>query len=241
MALNLFFLVIFCILIVLFFYYLLRKSKSKKKIIIKQSVQSTQPDLNPSKYKVISENFASIDSIGSISLANSNSENLNKLPDVHNLINLIKKEFVEESYRFNIAGLPVTTKNASRENANKKYLKHVSNAINQWNNLFSLNQIKVKSIYPLIISETDSEFVLKANVKIIYNEKPVYLQVEFYGKIEKTDDILNKGKDCYILQLLSARLIPAKSYKSKVQSSEFMTMEDQLAYVEKVNEMHENE
>lgn len=183
---------------------------------------------------------------------------IKSLPDATNLIELIKNEFMDLGYRFNVANLPVTTRqsNTSTLKLDKKYLKHVRNNIESWNDIFDSyckgdkKIITIKGIRPIFVMETDHEFIIKVLVKIFYQDRSMHLELTYYGEMDRKDDFDNWGCDSYIIQLVTIRPIVKTEYDQivgdrNVQESEhsgpFMSMKDQMAYVDHVNKMHREE
>lgn len=175
----------------------------------------------------------------------------NKFLTAGNLINIIKTEYLDDQYKFNIANLPVTTYHPNRDTKkmDKKYLKHIKNNIKEWNNIlreYTQNKISVRDIIPILIMKTENEFIIKVQVQLIYLNKTLHLQLMYYGQIEKLDDFLNYGSDIYILQLIDISPMSKKEYnmfKEKEPDNylPFMTMNEQMEYVDKINKMHAEE
>lgn len=151
------------------------------------------------------------------------------------VLDKIKFNFVEKDFIFNVPNLPVTRKNVD----STKYIKFIHNEINLWKSLDP--EIYIRDISPIDMLQTSQEFLIRSNVEISYRENHIYLQTVFYGKIYERDDILT-GKNRYNLRLVSVRKIDNKSYHSKnFNDNPFLTMEQQMAYVEKINQMHIDE
>lgn len=183
---------------------------------------------------------------------------LKSLPDATNLIELIKNEYMESKYRFNVANLPVTTRysNASTLKLDKKYIKHVRNNIKSWNEIFNSfckgnkKIIIISGIRPIFIMETDHEFIIKVLVKIYYQNRSMHLELTYYGEIDTKDDFDNWGSDSYIIQLTSLRPIIKTEYEQNIRamdaqeidrSGPFLSMKDQMEYVDQINKMHHEE
>lgn len=181
----------------------------------------------------------------------------NKLPSIHELLDMIKEEFLDKKYYFNMANLPVTTRysNYNIKSKDKKYIKHIKNNINEWNEIFDDNQnsdkyIEIKEIKPIFIKETENEFIITINTKLSYLQKTLHIQITYYGQIEENDDFINNDTetDTYILQLIQFKPIHKNdygqnitAYNNNIHNSSFITMDEQMAYVNKIKKMHENE
>jgi len=172
-------------------------------------------------------------------------------PNATKLIKTIKSEFLNNQYKFNLARQPVTTRypNKNTKRIDNKYIKHIKKNINAWNNIFTddyYNIIKVKDIRLICIIETTNEFIIKANVQLLYLGKTLHIELSYYGQIEKSDDFLNGQTDVYQLQLLNIKPITKSEFEvpvitAKSNHNSFMTMDEQMKYVDKINRLHQNE
>lgn len=175
------------------------------------------------------------------------------LPVGSKLLSMIKSEFLSESYTFNFANLPVTTRYPNSDSMRKDniYKKYITKSIEEWNDVFNgdhktKNYLLVKNISLLFIKETENEFVIVSNIKLLYLNKSLHLQTTFYGKINRNDDFINGGFDTWILQLVDIKPIKKAEYNSSINQSNswsgpFMSMTEQMAYVDKINKMHRDE
>jgi hypothetical protein len=187
------------------------------------------------------------------------------LPDANGLILLVKNDYQDLQYRFNVPNQPVTFRYPDRNTVHKdsKYLRYIKKEILTWNNIFEKYYdthkkfIKVLDMKPIVVEETESEFKIKLNVALSYRQKMLYLQLGYYGQIEKSDDFLNGGRDIYILQLYDVRQISKADFEPRLAamnagsvragehapwvSKPFMTMEEQMKYVNDINKMHREE
>ena len=167
------------------------------------------------------------------------------LPDATMLLQNIKKYHVNNQYKFNIATLPVTARSPSSStlHLDKKYIKHITKNINSWNKTLNIPQesINVVKIKPIFITETSNEFIVKANTDILYLKKHIFLQLTYYGYIERSDDPFNQN-DYYTLQLVDLKPITRQEYMSEHNIHQpFMSMAEQMEYVSKINKMHDEE
>ena len=144
------------------------------------------------------------------------------LPNTDDLFTLIRNEYVDSQFRFNIVNQPVTTRRFNRINADldSKYTKQISKNINSWNDLFEKyftikkRPIKVVDIKPLVVMETTNEFVIKVNVAITYTKQPIYYLLTYFGQIDKTGDFFGDGIDIYTLQLVDIKQIKRCDYQT---------------------------
>lgn len=175
-------------------------------------------------------------------------------PSGQNLLAMINEDFVDGTYHFNLVNQPVTTRSFDSINNGEHYINHIKSSINEWNHVLTRDQIKQcrrdyrtacivpMQIKPIFIKETIKEFVITVNTKIRYLTKYMYLQLVYYGLISKSDDFMSNARDTWTLQLIDLKVISPIDYNSSVEKIHpFMTMDDQLSYVEKVNKMHQNE
>lgn len=168
-------------------------------------------------------------------------------PNINELFSQIKDQFLDQKYYFNLSTQPVTSRylghNLSKKD--KKYLKHIKNSILEWNQLLDKKLIKIKEIIPIFIKETEDEFVITVNVRISYHKKMLYLSLVYYGKNQRSDDFINHPQDTYVIQLIDLKVISKNDFYQKNRATEndapFITMDEQLAYVNKIHQMHQNE
>lgn len=174
------------------------------------------------------------------------------LPSPNELVTLIKSEYTDVDYRFNAPNLPVTSRYPDSNNImDKKYVKHISKDISRWNNLFkkyySVDEklIVVNRVNLVFIKETESEFFVVVNAKISYINRSFYCELTYYGQIEKNDDFINGASDKFLLQLVSFKPIDKSNFNTDVlpidDQGPFMTMKEQLEYVDRVNKIHQDE
>jgi hypothetical protein len=175
-----------------------------------------------------------------------------RLPKMDELYILIRSEYVDDQYRFNIPNQPVTTRYPNKYSfaIDKKFLKHVRDDIEGWNELFykyyqtNEQYIKVVSLKPVYIMETQNEFVTTVNSCISYINKNMYYKLTYYGIIDRNDDFLNGLSDQYTLQLLNIIPISKSEFEVIVTDNDdgpYMTMNEQLQYVDRMNRLHKDE
>lgn len=182
------------------------------------------------------------------------------LPTANDLFILLRSEYIDSTYannkyKFNITNLPTTNRypNMDTTAEDKKYIKQIKHDIMSWNNLFpkyyhtNKRLIIIKSIKLIFIKETEFEFVVQAIVKLSYRNRLMHFQVEYYGQINRTDDILNGVGNTTTIKLVG--LIPMSRSDFDIQPdsmyqearSPFISMDEQLKYVNKINQMHLDE
>lgn len=176
------------------------------------------------------------------------------LPNAPSLIDLIRSEYVDPypQYVFNKPNLPMTTRYPHDKNdpIDQTYIKLIKGDITSWNLLFKkyYSTIKkfilIKNIKLITVQETETEFLLTANVSLTYLSKTLHLNLLYHGENIRSDDFLNGAPPIqHSLQLV--RVIPIKKgeydAEIKFKSDPFITMADQLSYVQQVNFLHQQE
>lgn len=217
-------------------------------MLLSNHVKLSEPDKSKSRSKSNSNsNLRSKSNSNLRSNLNSNS-NANFLHATE-LLDLIKSEHLNTKYQFNAATLPSTTKYINRDNMQtvKRHIKYITSNILEWNNLLDSELLSVRQIIPVLIVETHDEFIIKVYVELLYLNKTLHLRMSYYGQIIRTDDFINDGKDVFVLQLIEINPISGADFISNITAATgrnndtFITMNDQLAYVDMVNLQHKNE
>lgn len=158
-------------------------------------------------------------------------------------LDIIKKTYLDTKHNFNAINLPVLsrTPNANTAITDKKYIYHIKHSVKSWAETFGPDMI-VNNIKPIFIRETDKEFIVQTNTVIMFCKTICYLDLTFYGQIDKTDDFLNGGSDIYIIQLVSAKPLKKSDYNQEVKEyCPFMTMNEAMTYVDQINKTHAEE
>lgn len=158
---------------------------------------------------------------------------------IDKFIKIIKSENLDSKYNFNLPSLPVTYQypDSSNKKLFEKYSQHIRKDIDGWK---EYSNFKLTKIRPILIKKTENEFIITLNVEINLG-KTYYLQLCYYGCVSRSDDFY-VGKSTEI-QLVGIKRISKSEFSSSVQASNnpFMSMEQQMAYVKKVNQMHDEE
>lgn len=171
------------------------------------------------------------------------------LPSTNKLISMIKSAYLDKQFKFNIANQPVTSRQGSMDPySDKKYIEYIKKNIANWNEIIPQKTnsnskiISPKDVKIIFVKETEREFYIKTNTEIIYQKKPIYFELAFYGQIEKSYDFFKDSNDTYIIQLVEMCELKTKynDNHSKIITP-FMSMDEQLAYVNKVHALHKEE
>lgn len=181
----------------------------------------------------------------------------NYLFNISDFIIAIRSKYLDNQHEFNVANQPVTTRypNQNTKLIDDKYIYHIKKNIRSWNKTFET--IYINNIKPVLIIETLNEFIIKLNTKLYYQKKILYFELIYYGKIERSDDFFNGNYDIYALQLTNIKPITSVEYNNfpririnsevdqQLQETNdhncFMTMSEQLEYVNKIHKLHGEE
>ena len=186
------------------------------------------------------------------------------LPNISNLLYLIKSEYRDDQYKFNVANKPVNTTNSV---TNPKILQEIIKNIKGWNDLFykyyqsNKKYIKVVGIKPIYSMETEDELYVGVYISIIYINRSIHFIVTYYGKITHDFTFIDGDNGTrYLLQLVDIKPVPKEEFDTTLStydkydislqnkkngnmiwSDQFMSMDEQLDYVKKINDMHISE
>jgi len=167
------------------------------------------------------------------------------LPYPLDLISLIKEEYGTDQYKFNNVNLPVSFK---YNDDDPIYISHILQDMRSWNRLFpkyydtNRQLLAVNAIHITSIQQTEAEFIIHATASLTYLSRTMHVKVIYYGEIIRTDNILSNDTDTYILHLIDIKAIRKNDFGTKIYEPDpFLTMKDQLSYVERINYMHKNE
>lgn len=157
------------------------------------------------------------------------------------LLSIIRSNHLDPNYQFNIANSPINLMNLHKDNMHyDKYKKYITKEINSWKKIYK-NNFQVFNIEPIYIAETLDEFLVKANANINFYGKSLFVQVVYYGMVERSDDPFNTC-DKYKLQLVGIKKISRSEYSTITKiDNPFMTMNEQMEYIAKINQMHAEE
>ena len=149
----------------------------------------------------------------------------------------IKKTFADNAYYFNAIDKPVTQLYGTQL-TQSKYLRYIQQDISKW------PDFHLQKIIPLVIKETDSEFVARVIVQLIYAHRTLHLQLMYYGQITRSDEMTDMSVT-YVLQLVDLEPISKKTYaelsNEVTNQPKLFDMAEQMAYVDRVNQMHKQE
>jgi hypothetical protein len=172
------------------------------------------------------------------------------LPTGRELIDLIKTEYLDDDYKFNVSSQPVTTVSGIKTKKAKKLVKKIGKMIDDWNGLFSKyyqnsnKLLHISNISMPFAKETCNEFFSDIYVQIVYLNANLNLHLNVYGSIEKTGDFFTGKIDEYLVQLVMIKPISEAEYKDKIGDIEikpFITNAEALEYVDKMNKVRKTE
>lgn len=165
-------------------------------------------------------------------------ERKKKQRNILELINFIKNKYINTDKTFNLQNLPV-----SHNKNNRKYSslidKNFSKLINDIKRIFGTDISIIKNKI-LFSKETDNEFIIYSINKIRYYDKKYSLLTKYYGKIESdmTTNFLPERHYSNKLELIDIDL-NLNNKKNNIQmDTPFMSMNEQMEYVKKINEQH---
>lgn len=177
------------------------------------------------------------------------------LPNASNLLELIRSEYQDDDYRFNLANLPVSTHvpNKNTMSEDRKFLRAIEKDIYSWNKLFQKyfsienKLITVNELRGSFVQQTSDEFMIVLYASLMYLDKSIHFKLQYYGQILRNDEFLNNPTTEYPLQLVDIQPIRKAEFNNVPVASNlkedtpFLSMQDQLAYVDRINEFHLNE
>lgn len=174
--------------------------------------------------------------------------NVNKKGKINIILKKIKNNYLDDQYYFNKVNLPHTIRypDKSTIHIDTLYLKNVKRDIVKWNNILNKSeQLAIDSIKLLEIVETEAEYLLKVLALIKYGKYRMYLKLKYYGKIDKADDFFDGRKTKYSIKLVDIKSISEETFDNLwyhySKKSHFMSLDQQLEYVKKIDKMHEEE
>jgi hypothetical protein len=198
-------------------------------ILIFFYIQDRKSSINQPIRQVANKSTMTHSSIHKYSKHHTRSRTANNIND---FIKKIERKYVDKEYLFNASSSPIVENDDNTD----KYLKYIRKDIRQWGSELVIIDLKVKNTI-----QTDSEFVIRIDGKFMYGLEMACVRMKYYGIIQEQDDIQNPKAVCE-LQLISIFKISDRIFQEEPQKVKpFMTMSEQLAYVNKINELHKNE
>lgn len=237
------------------------EDEPKSTINSMKSVKCTKPTLSTNSTNSTNSTDSGLELFSNIISEGSNVSNSSSMSDVSNtsakssdpksfsqisfdkLIDKIKRFNVEKEYRFNMPSLPVTFQypDSSNKKLFDKYLKYIPVDIKSWSNSLTGTKIKLLDLRPILVRKTEDEFVLSTNAKLGIGQKIFYAELTYYGKSNGSDDFYRPTKTT--IQLVNIKRITKENFNQniRVNNGPFMSMENQMDYVKKINQMHDRE
>ncbi|AZL89441.1 hypothetical protein QKC54_gp0384 [Megavirus baoshan] len=265
MKLLYFLLLIFLILIIVIIYYDQKQKKTKiknnKLVNIKSEnlSQNISQNLSQNKYKNkyknksknVSQNVSqNISQNKFIDLVSDTDEYYNDdTNNIYNLINEINNRYSIE-IEFNMANNPVIgqiDKNLSSY-FSQIVTRKLKNDINQWNHELFHNQNKIILSETVILNlkATTDEFIVELLSHFFIEKQDYYVELCYYGKKNSDIDFFSNNNNIYIISMCNIEMSDNDTYleainKNNTESNVFMTMSEQMKYVNKINIMHREE
>jgi len=141
---------------------------------------------------------------------NFSEKQVTSLPNLSNIIEFIRENYLDSQYTFNLSNSRVTTRNINCDlkKHDRIILQKIMISIEQWAEIMkSPEPIIVDKINPLFIMYTDDEFYIRLNAKISYQDDVIYLKLSYYGNI---------SDDKYILQLIEIDTVSRKNFEGEI-------------------------
>lgn len=162
------------------------------------------------------------------------------------LLRRIKNEYLDTEYHYNLSNQPSVTRYPSNDRYSKdrKYLKYIRDSINSWNEICDKRKkMFVQKLIPIIITETEDEFVITVRAKMIFCGKFLHLELSFHGIVLRSDDF-DQDDSCEI-QLVNikpiSRIIFDDTNQNPKEYNPFISMDQQLKYVAEMKHIHQND
>ncbi|AGF85414.1 hypothetical protein QJ854_gp368 [Moumouvirus goulette] len=169
---------------------------------------------------------------------------------ISELIKIINKNYSSDII-FNLADNPIIKTSDNHNNIFTIVSNKIKKDINFWNSkLLKSNYktcIQITNIIPCVINQTIDEFITETLIHAKIQHQDVYFKIIYYGSMDKNIDFFNNNvSNKYIIQFVKMSLLTKEMYQNiteniKINENPFMTMNEQMDYVKKINELHKKE
>uniref|UniRef100_A0A6G6AB20 Uncharacterized protein n=1 Tax=Borely moumouvirus TaxID=2712067 RepID=A0A6G6AB20_9VIRU len=152
---------------------------------------------------------------------------------------------------FNPANNPIIQISDNFNDIFKNVYKKFKKDINFWNHKLLKSHFKTKidiiDAIPYQINQTNDEFVIEIilHAKIQYQD--TFLKIIYHGSVNKDLDFFsNDLSNKYFIQFMELSLLTGEIYQNlsqniKLNENPFMTINEQMEYVNKINKLHQEE
>ncbi|AVL94728.1 hypothetical protein ma342 [Moumouvirus australiensis] len=152
---------------------------------------------------------------------------------------------------FNPANNPIIQTSDNFNDILKGVSKRLKKDINFWNykllKFHFKTKINILDMIPYKINQTSNEFIMEIIIYTKIQCQDSFFKIIYYGSINKdlnffSNDLSNK----YIIQFVELSLLTKEMYQNmsqniKLNENPFMTMNEQMEYVNKINKLHQEE
>nr|WBF70856.1 hypothetical protein [Megavirus caiporensis] len=244
MKLLYFLLLIFIILIIIIIYYSQKQKKTNfndnKFINIKSKNKPRSEFMDNSKNKSKSK---------FIDLTTDTDEYYDKTNNIYNLINEINNKY-SINVEFNMANSPIIgqiDKNLSLY-ISKMITHKLKKDISEWNHEFCYDKNKIILSETIILNliATMDEFMVELLGHFFIEKKDYFIKLCYYGKKNTDIDFFSNNNNTYIISMCDIEMSDDDTYleainQNNTKNNVFMTMSEQMEYVNKINNMHREE
>nr|AEX62895.1 hypothetical protein mv_R690 [Moumouvirus Monve] len=169
---------------------------------------------------------------------------------ISKLVEIINKKYMRDII-FNPANNAIIQTQDNYYDIFKNVSKKLKRDVDSWNSqlIKSLFKTKIEIIdmMPCLITQTSDEFIMEILVYAKIQYQNIYLKMVYYGSRNKNIDFFdNNTSNKYIIQFMKILLLTKETYQFFMENIEinknpFMTMDEQMEYVNKINELHREE
>ncbi|ANB50524.1 hypothetical protein [Powai lake megavirus] len=244
MKLLYFLLLIFVILIIVIIYY----SQKQKKPNFDDNKFTNNKSKNKSQNKFL-DNSKNKSKNKFIDLTTDTDEYYDKTNNIYDLINDINYKYSTD-VEFNMANSPIIgqiDKNLSLY-ISKMITHKLKKDINKWNYNFFNDQNKIILSETIILNliATIDEFMVELLGHFFIEKKDYFIKLCYHGKKNTDIDFFSNNNNTYIITMCDIEMSDDDTYleainKNNTQDNVFMTMSEQMKYVNKINIMHREE
>ncbi|QGR53870.1 hypothetical protein [Moumouvirus maliensis] len=152
---------------------------------------------------------------------------------------------------FNPANNPIIQISDNINDIFKNVSKKLKKDINFWNHKLLRSHFKTRidiiDAIPYQINQTNDEFIIEIIIHTKLQYQDTFLKIIYHGSINKDLDFFsNDLSNKYIIQFMELSLLTKEIYQNlsqniKLDENPFMTINEQMEYVNKINKLHQEE